>query len=187
MKVFFTSLILLCILVGGNSSLKSQDTYLTKTGGITFFSETPLENIEAINKQVTSLLNTKTGELVFSVLIRSFEFKKALMQEHFNENYMESDKFPKAKFTGKVKDFEAFSWNENGEYSARISGFLEIHGVKKEISVLGNFLNTKEGIKANAEFVVQPKDFDIQIPKIVEENIAKKIQIKVLMNYKPYK
>ena len=102
--------------------------YVTKTGHIKFYSETPIETIEAHNHAVNSALNPESGEFVFKVLIKSFEFEKALMQEHFNENYVESDKFPNATFKGKVLNMENIDLNVDGEQAVDVAGELTIHG-----------------------------------------------------------
>ena len=95
-----------CLLVIVATTLSSvafgQERFFTKTGSISFFSKTPLEDIEAHNRSVTCVLDSKTGNVQFAVLMKGFEFKKALMQEHFNEDYIESDKYPKAEFKGQI-------------------------------------------------------------------------------------
>ena len=90
--------------------------YITKNGNITFYSDGSLEKIEARNNQVNSALNTETGDFVFKVLMKSFVFEKALMQEHFNENYVESDKFPNAMFKGKVTNIKDITFSTSGTY-----------------------------------------------------------------------
>src|SRR4051812_6500282 len=103
------------------SSLASaQEKYFTRAGHISFHSETPVETILANNNQVTSILDAATGEMVFAVLIKGFEFEKALMQEHFNENYLESDKFPKAKFTGKILNFDKINLKKDGKHDVDV-------------------------------------------------------------------
>lgn len=108
------AVILVGILFAG--ILLAQTRYMTKTGYIGFYSHTPVEDIKADNNQVASILDSQTGEMVFNVLIKSFVFEKALMQEHFNENYMESDKYPKASFKGKVSNLEKIDFSKT-EYS----------------------------------------------------------------------
>src|SRR5690606_30611649 len=95
------------------------------------------ENIDAVNNEATSIMNIKTGEVAFAVLVKSFRFQKALMEEHFNENYMESDKFPKATFSGKVLNMETIDLTKNGSYPIEISGDLTIHGVTQNIKTNG--------------------------------------------------
>ncbi|WP_159038340.1 YceI family protein [Brumimicrobium mesophilum] len=157
--------------------------HITRTGTIQFFSETDIENIEAINNQVSSVINTENGEIVFSVLMKAFTFEKALMQEHFNEKYVESEKFPKAKFKGKVTNFSLSDLTEKPkEFS--ITGSLLIHGVTKEINesiMLSK--NNKNLIIGTSTFTVKPEDYSIEIPSIVRGNISKTIEIKVKMDY----
>jgi polyisoprenoid-binding protein YceI len=153
--------------------------YITKNGNIRFYSETPVETIEAINQQVNSALDRETGDFVFKVLIKSFEFEKSLMQEHFNENYMESDKFPNAMFKGKVLNISSIDFNKDGTYDAEIEGEMTIHGVTKQIKEKGAF-EVKEGrIIGTSIFKVAPEDYDIKIPKAVMGKIADNLEVTV--------
>lgn len=171
-------ILLLAITAFFSQNLKSQN-YLTKTGTISFFSAAPLENIEAVNKQVTAMLNPSTGEVAFKVLIKSFVFEKALMQEHFNENYMESDKYPDSRFSGKVTDFKKIDLKKDGVYPVVAEGDLTIHGVTKKISAPGT-IEVKEGkLHIKSKFNVAVADYNITIPKAVANNIAKNIDITV--------
>lgn len=173
-KLFFLIFIALCILNGAEAQ-----KYLTKTGKIRFFSDAPLEKIEAINNQVNAVLDVATGDLVFKVLIKSFNFEKALMQEHFNENYMESDKFPNATFTGKVLNIAEMDFSKNAKYTAQVEGTLTIHGVSRPIQTTGT-LESKDGkIWGKAVFTINVKDYDIKIPSAVVKNIAETIEITV--------
>ena len=107
--------------------------FITKTGFIKFYSDSPLEKIEAHNRQVNAAMDASTGDFVFRVLIKSFEFEKALMQEHFNENYLESDKFPNATFLGKVTNIKEINSAREGNYDALVEGKLTIHGVTQAV------------------------------------------------------
>ena len=161
----------------------SQDIYYTKSGNVKFFSSTPIENIQAENNKVTSIINTSTGEIEFSVLIMAFQFEKALMHDHFNENYMESSKFPKAVFKGKIVNLNEIDFKADGKYSAVAKGEITVHGVTKEITVNGIF-DVKDGVISNSsDFVLAPSDFDIEIPAVVENNIAKEIKVSVSNSY----
>ncbi|MHC1777357.1 MAG: YceI family protein [Lentimicrobium sp.] len=174
-----TTLILLTIL--GLGSAQAQK-YITKTGHIRFFSSTPVEDIEAHNRQVNSALDQQTGDFVFKVLMKSFQFEKALMQEHFNENYVESDKFPNATFTGKVANISDIDFGKNGIYSTNIEGDLTIKGVTKKVSEKGTF-EVKDGkVKGISTFNLLLADFGIKIPNTVANNISKTIQIDVDVN-----
>lgn len=166
------------------STFAQNNTYFTKTGHISFFSKSPLENIEAHNRQVTCMLNVNTGEIAFKVLIKSFEFEKALMQEHFNENYMHSEKFPKSTFDGKIVNLKDINFSKEGVYEAKVEGTLEIHGVKREIKETGKIEVGKGKITVKSVFFVALKDYNIKNDKI--ENIAENIQITVDVNMEPY-
>lgn len=157
--------------------------YISKNGHISFYSSTPIENIEAHNNQAASILDASSGELVFNVLIKSFEFKNALMQEHFNENYMESDKFPKATFKGKVSNVQSVNFSKDGTYNVDVTGDLTIHGVTKPVSAKGTVSIKGETVSAESKFTVQPSDYNIQIPKLVEGKIAKQIEVRVNLTY----
>ena len=159
--------------------------YISKNGHVWFYSHTPLEDIEARNNQVVSILDVPTGTIQFSLLIKSFEFRIALLEEHFNENYMESDQFPKADFTGKISNLDKIDFSQNGNYTAVVNGDLTIHGVTKNLSVPGT-LEVKDGkIIARAQFIVKPQDFDIEIPSVVEDKIAREIEVNVDLTYNP--
>ncbi len=157
--------------------------YISKNGHVSFYSSTPIENIEANNNQAASILDASTGELVFNVLIKSFEFKNALMQEHFNENYMESDKFPKASFKGKITNISAVSFSKDGCYNVDVTGDLTIHGVTKPVTAKGSISVKGETVSAESKFLVQPSDYNIQIPKLVEGKIAKQIEVRIDLTY----
>ena len=156
---------------------------ISKNGHIWFYSHTAVEDIEAHNHQSVSILNTETGDLQFSLLIKSFEFEKKLMQEHFNENYMESDEFPKASFKGKIMELESIDLEKDGTYNVSVTGELTIHGVTKNITTEATLTVNNKKVSAKSEFVVQPKDFNIEIPNVVEEKIAKEIDVTVELDY----
>ena len=154
--------------------------YMTKNGNIKFYSETPMETIEANNNQVNAALDSQTGDLVFKVLIKSFQFEKALMQEHFNENYLESDKFPNSTFQGKVTNLSSVNFAKEGTYDATIEGDLTIHGVTKKISEKSTFtVKAGDKIQGNSKFNVKPADYDIKIPGALVKNIAEILEVTV--------
>jgi polyisoprenoid-binding protein YceI len=167
----------------------TQFTYaqklVSKNSHIWFVSNTPLENIEAHNRQAVSMLDPVTGELVFNLLVKSFEFKIALMQEHFNENYMESDKYPKSIFKGKIINNSVINYNKDGIYKAEVTGDLTIHDVTKPVTTKGTIEVKGGSVTTRAEFIVKPSDYNITIPAIVENNIAKEVQISVDATYSP--
>lgn len=157
----------------------AAQNYVTKTGSIRFFSDGKIEKIEAANRQVNAALNSVTGDFVFKVLMKSFQFEKALMQEHFNENYIESDKFPNATFLGKVTNIKDVNFTKDGSYPATVEGKLTIHGVTKEIKETGTLEVKKDAVTGKAKFNILLSDFNISIPSAVINNIAKTIEITV--------
>ncbi len=167
---------IIILMISGNVYAQK---YVTKNGNISFFSDAPTEKIQAINNQVNAALDTKTGDIVFKVLIKSFEFEKALMQEHFNENYLESDKFPTATFKGKLTNLNEINFNKNGRYIALVEGDLTIHGQTKKIKNSGVF-EVKDGkIITNSKLNIALKDYEIKIPSAVVKNIAENIDITI--------
>ncbi|GGG14729.1 YceI family protein [Pontibacter amylolyticus] len=163
----------------------AQARYFTKTGHIWFFSDAPLEDIEAHNHKVVSVLDVSTGEMVFSVPMKEFQFRKSLMQTHFNENYVESDKYPKATFKGKIMNLDAVDINREAAYLVRVHGVLNIHGRDKAIDTVGT-LEVKGGrIYGKSTFSITPQEFDIHIPRLVRNNIARRIDITVNIIYTP--
>jgi len=119
------------------------------------------------------------------VLIQGFKFDKALMQEHFNENYMESTTYPKAKFKGKIDNLSSINFKKDGDYNATVSGQLEIHGVTKPVTATGVISVKGTNISAKSKFSVAVADYGIEIPKVVAENIAKNVDINVHADYQP--
>ena len=161
----------------------SQDRYLTKEGYISFFSHSLVEDIKADNYQVLSVIDKKTGEIAIQLLMRSFMFKKALMQQHFNESYIESYKYPKATFKGYIINFnEIDSQNPDVE----IKGILSIHGKEKEIETSANIEILNDQINLSGHFTVEVVDFDINIPIVVRNNIAKTIKVTFDLQHIPY-
>lgn len=163
----------------------NAQSYFTKNGRISFFSKTPLENIDAVNNQTVSIINSKTGDLAFSVLVTGFLFKKGQMQEHFNEEYLESTKYPKATFNGKITDMDKINFTRNGAYPVTVTGDLVIHGISHKVTVPATLGVNGNKITANAVFPVLLADYKISIPAIVEDNISKTIEIKVDCTYDP--
>lgn len=157
--------------------------YFSKTGKISFYSEAPMEKIEAHNTTASTVLDASTGNLEWAVLIQGFKFEKALMQEHFNENYMESTTYPKAKFKGKIDNLSSVNFKKDGDYNVTVSGQLEIHGVTKPVTATG-VISVKGGnVSAKSKFSVAVADYGIEIPKVVAENIAKTVDINVQADY----
>lgn len=158
--------------------LLGDNIYITRTGEIEFYSFTPIEDIKAVNNQVSSIFNNINGELVFQVPIQSFRFKNALMQEHFNENYMETEKYPKAVFKGHIADWDDFTLSDSVD-SLIVLGELDMHGVTKKVECNGIIKLQNDGIFGESNFDVKLEDFNIRIPKLMIKNIASTISIKV--------
>lgn len=161
-----------------------QNAYMTSEGFISFFSSTPIEDIKAENKTVGSVIDLGSGNIVFKIQIKDFKFPKNLMQTHFNENYLESDKYPFAIFKGSIKDFNAEDFSSNKEVKVVIKGTLTMHGVSKEIEVSGVFKKDGDKLHGTADFKIEVADYDIDIPSIVITNIAEIVDVHVEMNYK---
>ncbi len=171
-----TALFLLFIGLTTNSF---AERFMTRTGKVTFFSSTPLENIEAVNNETACAVDGSTGDLVFQVPVKSFKFEKALMQEHFNENYMESDKYPKAEFKGKIANLSAVNFSKDGRYDVTGTGKLTIHGVTRDVSAPGTITVQGGNITAASKFKVRPSDYGIKIPGVVSDKVAKEIEVSI--------
>lgn len=176
----------LALFLAFSLTVTAQNRYFTKTGHIDFFSHTAIEDIKGVNDQVTSFLDMATGDMVFSVLNRSFQFAKPLMQEHFNENYMESEKFPKGSFDGKITDLKSIDFEKSGKYPVKVSGKLTIHGVTKDIEAAAVLTIDKDKINGESVFPINPEDYGIKIPGVVRQNIAESMKVTVQMNYQLY-
>ncbi|MBC6990743.1 YceI family protein [Hymenobacter sp. BT491] len=159
--------------------------YSTRTGMISFFSSTFIEDIEAHNNQVGALLDLTSGQVAFSVTMKAFQFKRTLMQEHFNENYIESDKFPRSTFAGKLLNFQPTQLNQPGPQEVQVEGDLTIHGVKRHIKVPGTLELKGNQLLAKSKFIVAPADYNIEIPALVRENIAKTVEVTVSLACEP--
>ena len=180
MKRLFLLMFFLNILFAVNAQ-----KYITKNGYIGFFSHTSMEDIKADNNQVVGALDISTGELVFQALIKSFHFDRALMEEHFNENYMESDKIPKSVFKGKIINLSAVDFSKSGTYDITVEGDLTIHDVTNKISTKGTIEVVSGGINANSKFKIVPEDYKVIIPGVVRDKIDKTVEVTVTMKYTP--
>ena len=149
---------------------------------ITFFSDVAIEDIKADNKKASSIFNTATGEIVFSVPINEFKFAKSLMQEHFNEKYMESEKYPKATFQGRIEPYDA---NQKASQQTKAIGKLTIHGVTNDIEIPGTIEKVNDKLRMNAKFMVKLVDYKITIPQLLWQNIAEQVEVTVDFTFKP--
>ncbi|MBX2840890.1 MAG: YceI family protein [Flammeovirgaceae bacterium] len=173
------------LLIGLTTSVFAQK-FITKNGHTSFYSEAPMENIEAHNKEVLSIIDFESNEIVTTMLMNGFQFKKSLMQEHFNEKYVESDQFPKATFKGKFTPNETIDLSKDGNYELAVTGTLTIHGVTKPIDTSAT-IEVKDGaVSGKTNFNVKVEDYDISIPKVVVENIAETVLVTSEFTYSPY-
>lgn len=165
----------------------AQDRYFTKTGKIDFYSQAALEDIQAKNNTVTAVLDTKSGAVQFSVPMKGFEFEKKLMQEHFNENYVESDKYPKAEFKGAVSNNAAVNYAKEGSYNVTVKGKLTLHGVTKDVEAPGTVKVSGGKIDAASTFNIKLSDYNISIPAVVKDKISNAIKVNVSTQLEPFK
>ena len=172
--LFFSFLLL------GSSLSYSQTLYRTAVGEVSFFSKTPALDIEALNKKAGAILNASTMDLAIQMKITDFQFPNKLMQEHFNENYLESERFPTAKFAGKIK--EQIDLTKPGSYPVTAEGNMTIHGVTKPVSVKGTIVAKGTALQVNFFFQVRTADYKIEVPTLVFNKIAETIDVTGKLN-----
>lgn len=162
--------------------------WFTKTGAVSFFSHTSVEDIKAANNEAVSFIDAAKGEFRFQVLIKGFKFPKASMQEHFNgESYMASDKFPKAEFKGSIAKGAVINFKKDGIYKVEVEGEMTMHGKTQPIKVPGT-ITIKNGIPSvDAVFMVKRSDFGIDVPSFTAAKIADAIEVTVKCQYEAYK
>lgn len=172
-RIFF-----LLMLAGFTTSIQAQKIYSTKAGKISFFSDAPLEDIEAKNSEVESKLAPANGQVIFTLLVKGFQFENQLMEDHFNENYLESNKFPKSDFKGMITNIKEINFAKDGTYPAKVKGNLTIHGITKEVATDGT-IEVKGGkVSSKSKFDIKLKDFNIggaMIGKKIADNIVIKV------------
>lgn len=170
-----TNILLALLLI--SSIPATAQVYKTTSGNAKFFSTAPLEDIEATSKKMVCKLTTSTNAVAFGVSIRSFQFDKEKMREHFNENYMESDKYKLAKFIGKIQD--TLDYTKDGTYNVTVKGKLTIHGVTKDRTVQGQVIIKDGKIQLKSTFDVKLEDHNIDIPKMVFQKIAETVEVTI--------
>ncbi len=175
---------ILSVSILATAQLSAQTIYTTDSSMVGFFSSAPMEDIEAFNTASVSMLNVAKGELVFRVPMSGFQFEKPLMQEHFNENYMETEKYPHASFKGTLND--TLDLSEDGSSDVSATGVMKIHGVDHAATYTGTIARKDGNVTLNCEFTVKLKDHRIKIPKVVIANIAEEVAVTVFFRYKPY-
>jgi hypothetical protein len=170
-KIYLTILVIL------SATIAWGQKYMTRTGKIQFSASVPgSPEVEATNNESGAVLDAKSGDLVFQVPIKSFKFKKDLMQTHFNENYMESSKYPRAEFRGKIAG-GGMDLSKDGSYNTNVTGKLTIHGITHDVSVPGTITVKARTVALNAKFSVAVKDYNINIPGVVADKVAKEATI----------
>jgi len=166
--------------LAGPLSARAQGKYMTKVGLISFFSASIMEDIEARNNKVAAVVDLGTGQMAFAVPIREFQFKRTLMQEHFNENYMESEKYPKATFTGQVVNAaQVMKLVASSSQNVEVEGQMTMHGVSHKVAVSGTMQLRDGQLVMFAYFNIAPADYAVDIPLLVREHIAKSVSVRV--------
>jgi CO dehydrogenase/acetyl-CoA synthase gamma subunit (corrinoid Fe-S protein) len=177
-KIFIIFLVVICSRAFGQ-------IFMAKTCEISFFSSSPLEDIKAVNKAAKPIINSATNDVVIKIAITAFQFEKPLMQEHFNENYMESEKFPNSIFKGKIN--EKIDWTKDGEYKVSVAGKLTIHGVEKDRTIDGVLTIKGQEINISSKFNIHIADYGIQVPNLYVQNIAEDVEVKINATLEPFK
>jgi polyisoprenoid-binding protein YceI len=162
------------------SSGNAQTLFSTSTGEISFYSYTPVEDINAVNKKIGSIINSDTREVAVQMRMTDFSFPNKLMQEHFNENYLESEKYPTATFRGKITGNEDFT--SPGNHAVKATGTMKIHGVEKPMDLVGQINSDGKVLKLKLEFLIKLADYKIEIPTLVFAKIAEEIQVKGVLD-----
>ncbi|HEX6846609.1 MAG TPA: YceI family protein [Chitinophagaceae bacterium] len=170
-------------------SMSFGQKYFTKNGKINFdaTSANSPEKVEAVNRTITCVVDTKTGNIQFAALMKGFEFEKALMQEHFNENYVESDKYPKAEFRGMIDGNDALNYSKDGTYIVKVKGKLTIHGETRDIESPGKLIVQNGKISTLADFIITLSDYKISIPGLVGDKVSKTAKISVTCQLELFK
>ncbi len=155
--------------------------YQTEKSSITFFSSAPIEDISASNQSAKSLFDLSSGQIAISIPINKFKFEKELMEEHFNEKYLESEKYPMATFTGKINTEVV----KGSDTQASASGKLTIHGVTRNVTIQGDIHWIGDYVVMKSGFTIKLDDYKIKIPKLMWQNIAEEVSVKVELNFSP--
>lgn len=176
-------LITLLLVISGLSS--QAQNYMGTETEIRFFSTTPIEDIEAKNSLAQVVLRISDGRIIVKPRIKDFKFKSALMEEHFNENFMESEKFPFATFDGKIN--ESVDYSKDGEYNVTASGTMEIHGVKQSVNISGTLMIKAGKIYLNAKFPIKLADYKIEDPSVIGKKVAEVVEVSIKSTLVPSK
>ena len=163
-------------------SFSYAQKYTVEKSFVSFYSHAAIEDITAENKKSSGIFNSSTGEIVFSIPIADFKFAKSLMQEHFNEKYMDTDKFPKSTYQGKITGFDA---SANGTQQAKANGKLTIHGVTKDVEIPGTIEKSGDKLQFKSKFIVKLEDYNITRPQLLWQNIAEQVEVTIDFVFKP--
>jgi len=177
MKIKSLIVILTCL-----STLSWAQKFKTEKTFVSFFSDAAIEDITAENKAAAGIFNSATSEIAFSIPIKEFQFAKSLMQEHFNEKYMDSEKYPKATFKGNINGFDA---QATGAQQVKAAGKLTIHGETKDIDVPGTIEKQGDKFVMKSKFIVKLEDYKIKIPQLMWQNIAEQVEVTVDFTFSP--
>jgi polyisoprenoid-binding protein YceI len=156
--------------------------YTTEKAVVTFFSDAAIEDIAANNTKAAGVFNAATSDVAFSIPIKDYQFEKSLMQEHFNEKYMETEKYPKSTFQGKISGFDL---NATGIQQVTSKGTLTIHGEAREVEIPGTIEKQGDNLIMKSKFIVKLEDYKITIPKLLWQNIAEQVEVTVDFTFKP--
>jgi hypothetical protein len=162
----------------------TQQSYITREGIISFYSSAPLEDIEAVNNRVHAILDNATGEVAIRLRIEDFQFDRALMQRHFNENFMESDIYPEARFAGRIRNFKEFP-AATTTVQVEVEGHLTIHGVTNPVVISVTINQRGPHLVCDATFPVAVADYDIRIPRLFIRNIAEVVEVTAAFRLSP--
>jgi hypothetical protein len=182
MRKQFAGFFIVMLLIIPYGLIAQQDIWTCKSSSLTFFSSAPIEDIKGVSTGGASALNTKTGEIIFKVKNTSFKFRNRTMQEHFNENYMESEQYPVSEFKGIIENVAVLS--QPGKQLVQVSGKLNIHGVNRDYNTEAEVVVEPGTMTVTCSFYVRLQDHNIKIPSIVGRNIADKVKVDILATYK---
>jgi hypothetical protein len=178
-KLFFL------IFIGASVGAFGQAKFISKNAYISFYSSTQMEDILGECNEAVTILDSENGEIIFQSIMTTYHFKRALMEEHFNENYMESSKFPKSKFKGKIEGFTK-DMLKAPVANIKITGQLNVHGVDKTITIPGTIGLENGKLVATSKFKVTPEEYGIVIPSLVRDKIGKEMEVTVKATYLPF-
>ncbi len=157
--------------------------YTVEKSVVSFFSKAKIEDITAQNTKASSIFNLESGDIAFSIPITEFEFAKSLMKEHFNEKYMDTEKFPKATFQGKITGYQQ---KTSGPQVAKANGKLTVHGVTKEVEIPGTVEITGGSVLLHSKFMVKLDDYGVPRPQLLWQNIAEEVEVSIDFTFIPH-